>query len=313
MKDYPNIYLTKFLFNLEALEDMLLPEYKGSTVRGAFGWEFKNTVGPLEPVFDFVFDSKAEGDLPKELEGVKKVPHPLIIEPPIFHKRNISKGEVFTITLTVIGESDNFTPFFVQTIKNMGRKGLTSKGKHLKLVNVFNIAADDSLHLIYEDYKSVLKTAYKRITLKQILSKINYSSNIIKLDFQTPFNIQKDGKELIGEMEIKSLTPEIIIENLERRFRHLAWLYCNSKFEKQIFDVSEIKISKTNLSEFKLIRKKNNNINKDKTSEIFYGLIGNIVLEGNLSNILPLIYVGEQIHFGKKTSFGFGKYNILNL
>ena len=314
MKQIPNIYLTKFIFNLVALQDMQLPKFKGSKIEGAFGWEFKDAVGPLEPIYEFVFNSPAPDDLPKELIGVTNVPHPLIIHPPLFSKQKLNKGEIFNIGLTVIGNSANFTPFFVETIRKMGEHGLTNRKYKFRLINVYNITADNSKILLYEDHNGILKVNFSRITSEQIIRKINYNLKKIKLQFKTPFVIQTNNKEITKKEEAYKITPGLIIENFERRIRHLAWLYCNSKLEKEIYDTSQIRVSDRDLDEFYLTRKKKNNDNvktDGKNVDYFYGLTGNITLEGELMPVLPLIYIGEKINFGKKTSFGFGEFRIM--
>jgi CRISPR/Cas system endoribonuclease Cas6 (RAMP superfamily) len=40
------------------------------------------------------------------------------------------------------------------------------------------------------------------------------------------------------------------------------------------------------------------------------GFIGDIVFKGNLEKFMDFLWLGEWIHLGKATSFGFGKYKI---
>jgi hypothetical protein len=186
-------------------------------------------------------------------------------------------------------------------------------------MNIYNLNANNSQRLAYEDHKGILKTDFAQITSEQIINNRNLNHKKLVLRFKTPFLMQKlvepgkKSKEIKWLRDIDLITPQLLADYLERRNRHLAWLYCDSKFDKQKFDESDIKITKTKLYEFKSIRKKSEDNNNKEKYENYYGLVGDIVLEGNLSSILPLIYVGEQIHLGKKTSFGFGKYSIITM
>jgi len=40
------------------------------------------------------------------------------------------------------------------------------------------------------------------------------------------------------------------------------------------------------------------------------GFIGNVVYKGDFERFMPFIALGEQIHIGKSTTFGLGKYQI---
>lgn len=44
----------------------------------------------------------------------------------------------------------------------------------------------------------------------------------------------------------------------------------------------------------------------------FGGLVGEITYQGDFKRYLPLLRLGEHIHVGKATTFGLGKYRIIN-
>jgi CRISPR/Cas system endoribonuclease Cas6 (RAMP superfamily) len=50
---------------------------------------------------------------------------------------------------------------------------------------------------------------------------------------------------------------------------------------------------------------------KRKEEMIFGGLIGNIEYKGDLQLFMPFLNIGEHIHIGEKTTFGLGKYEII--
>lgn len=43
------------------------------------------------------------------------------------------------------------------------------------------------------------------------------------------------------------------------------------------------------------------------------GFVGEIIFEGEIEPFMPLLKAGEILHVGKGTSFGLGKYRILEI
>ncbi len=303
----PNLIFYKFLFNFEFLEDALLPEFKGSTIRGAFGWKLLKAVEGLYPVYEKIFETKGDQNNPAPLSHVKEVPHPFILHPPLDKKRNFQKGELITVGITLIGYSHNFLPFFVEAFSLMGKNGITPKRKKLKLMNVVNEDAEGSKFLIYEHGSSAISNNYKPITTNNILSVINNDVKKLTLNFETPFHLRSESAEIL-EKDKNKITPRILVARLEERYKTLAQLYCRSEANvKQIFQPDDsVAISNMNVEHYQLPRYSN----RTRKKQMFLGLLGSITLEGNLSSILPLLYIGEKINIGNKSSFGWGHYKI---
>lgn len=303
----PDIILYKFLFNLEFLKDALLPEFKGSTFRGAVGWHLKKAVDTLKPVYDNVFETEGDENNPAVLKGVKKIPHPFILHPPLINKRDFKTGEIITVGITLIGYAHNFLPFFVEAFTTMGEAGITSKGHKFKLRNVLSEDFYKSKYLVYERGLSKSKKNYKAITNKDILKNIDYSTASVKLIFETPFLVQdKDGE--IKENGKNRITPKLLVTAIENRYKSLAQLFCRSTTDiKKIFIPDQsVEITNVDIHDYKM----HSFSNRSNSPQEFEGLTGSIKLKGNLKSILPILYIGEKINIGKKTSYGWGQYKI---
>ena len=48
--ELPKLQFQRFRFVLEAINELLLPEYKGSTLRGGFGHSFREIVCTMGPI-----------------------------------------------------------------------------------------------------------------------------------------------------------------------------------------------------------------------------------------------------------------------
>lgn len=83
-----------FSFNLKALENLILPYYKGSTLRGGFGYAFKRVVCAIKEkechdcilkekcIYSYIFETPPPSET-KVMKKYKTAPHPFIIEPPL--------------------------------------------------------------------------------------------------------------------------------------------------------------------------------------------------------------------------------------
>lgn len=113
----------------------------------------------------------------------------------------------------------------------------------------------------------------------------------------------------------EKLTPalefHILIRNLLRHISLLSYFHCEKELDldyKGLIEKSqEIKIKKSDLRWYDWERYSN----RQETRMMMGGFIGSITLEGNFEPFLPFLLLGEYLHVGKGTSFGLGKYEIL--
>jgi hypothetical protein len=131
-----------FSFSLEAKDTILLPSYKGSTLRGGFGNAFRRVVCALKKndcldcllkekcVYSYVFETPPPRDT-KIMRKYKSAPHPFIIEPPPEKRHAYTQGERITFGLTLIGKAIDYLPYFIYTFDELGKVGLgKGRGKY---------------------------------------------------------------------------------------------------------------------------------------------------------------------------------------
>lgn len=117
------------------------PVCRGATFRGTFGFTLKNLVCanpskecetcPLQGncVYYRIFETPFE--LGEAMAGfsAEKAPQPFLIEPMLAHKRDIKRGEEFTINLIIIGDAIQYFPYFIFAFDEMGKKYGVGKWK----------------------------------------------------------------------------------------------------------------------------------------------------------------------------------------
>ncbi|MFQ5652962.1 MAG: CRISPR system precrRNA processing endoribonuclease RAMP protein Cas6 [bacterium] len=130
----------KLEFTLEATRPLQLPQFKGSTFRGAFGTLFKNLVCVKEDrecsrcilrhecSYDYVFETPNPGQF--AWFSSPRLPHPYILEPPMLERERFEPGEALTLHLVLIGRAITMLPYFVFVFDEMGRSGGIGKYRH---------------------------------------------------------------------------------------------------------------------------------------------------------------------------------------
>jgi hypothetical protein len=132
----------EFKFILRAEDYVHLPDYKGSTFRGAFGHAFKKVVCVNREricnscllkekcVYSYVFETPPPSDTLR-MRKYPFAPHPFVITPPLEEKRTYRGGETLSFDLTLIGKSIDYIPYFIYTFDELGRMGIgKGKGKY---------------------------------------------------------------------------------------------------------------------------------------------------------------------------------------
>ena len=124
------------------------------------------------------------------------------------------------------------------------------------------------------------------------------------LQFLTPTRLKFNGKLS------PSLEFHILIRNLLRRISLLSYFHCETEldvnFKTLIEKSQEVRAEKENLVWFDWQRYSQ----RQEVSMTLGGFIGSITFKGDFEDFLLFLLLGEQIHVGKGTSFGLGKYQL---
>jgi hypothetical protein len=306
----------KFRFHLHSREKIYLPHYKGSALRGGFGNIFKRTVCinyerecnkcvlQEKCVYSYIFETP----LPQKLKEKSKFkmqrpPHPYVFEPPFASQSEYAPGEEFIFNLILIGHGIEYLPYFIFIFEELGKRGIgKGRGKY-ELVRVDN----EENEKIYEAGK--LSDNFKIKSFKDIINECDLTANInyqqVKIKFVTPIRIVLGG-ELTTELDFN-----LFVTNLLRRVSWLSIVHCDGELEfdykRFIANTDGIKTKAINVEWYDWERYSS----KQDTRMKLGGFLGNLTFEGDLKEFFPFIKLGEYIHIGKQTSFGLGKYEVV--
>jgi CRISPR-associated endoribonuclease Cas6 len=315
------------VYRLELLpeERILLPPYKGSTFRGAFGTVFKRIVCALKQrdceecllsgkcVYAYVFESRPEKRV--HIFGrVNTIPRPFVIEPPEDEKTEFYSGERIEFALLLVGRAADYLPYFIYTFEEMGNRGIGRGRGRYRLLEV----KDPQDREVYTSETRRI-TSVKPLQIKlghairHCIEGINSvsSSQSITLRFKTPTRI-KFNRRLVIDLQF-----HILMRQLLRRLFLLWHFHCRGSSpteelkdsHKRIIQYSQnVRLLRSSLRWYDWERYSH----KQKTRIRLGGFVGEVTYEGPIAPFLPLLRAGEVLHIGKNTTFGLGKYEILD-
>lgn len=291
-----------------------MPEYKGSMFRGAFGWAFRRAVCVtqkpdctgciLQKVCSYykVFETEVpEGMTVPFLAGVKKMPHPYILTPPLDNGRNYPEGAELTLGLSLFGDTAKMLPFFIYSFQQMGQAGIGYARKKFRLMQVMLIGEDDNKTELFNDIYRSLADEVAPVLVGAPTEEP--APPKVTLRFLTPWRAQENARILTRAEEV---TPELLINAASRRFLVMESLYGQMPPPEEPPDCSGITISENKLRFADWERYSN----RQQTKMSMGGFMGEITLEGNLAPVWKWLKAGEYIHIGKNAAFGLGKYEI---
>jgi len=310
----------KYIFNLITLRKGFISDFASSMIRGSLFNSLraivcltkneicKDCIVWQQCAYSYFFENP-----PEKQEAILKlgegVPHPYIIEMPFPFTNFLEEGNAFAFKIILIGKSISFLPHLICAAIRMCEKGI-GKDKIKFILDSVEVEKKDSSKLIIFD-KKILKEhpIFFRAESFFIEDKEKISANRISLHFTTPVRIKHEGK-LCSELSFG-----LFIKNVLRRITILSMLYSDEAIEEESIDINAADL----LEKSKLIRTISSSMSwvdltryssKQKMEMQLGGLMGKITFEGQINQFMPYIKLCEQLHIGKNTSFGLGKYQI---
>ena len=323
LRELQKISFASFVFHLRATTELYLPPYKGSTLRGAFGTVFKETVCvvdhrdcdrcilKLKCAYPYIFDTPIP-ESSTRMRKYERAPHPFVIEPPLETRTFYKPGQPLSFGLTLVGKAIDYLPYFIYTFERLGSLRGIGKGRQFGkgkfgIERVCWLDANDTEHQIYDGQKKILANSFKPLTTRDLCSASIPTSNghALTVNYITPTRIT-------FEHQLHTY-PEfhVIVRNLLRRVSNLAYFHCGQElsldFKGLIQSATEIE---TRDGEIQWCDWERYSAKQDTTMKLG-GFIGPVQYQGEIGGFVCLLTVGEKLHVGKATGFGLGKYEVL--
>lgn len=305
--------LARFRFEFEITSPVRLPEYAGSTLRGAFGIALrqlacvtraKSCEGCLL-LHTCPFPSIFEPPKPHavSLKDIVTVPVPYVIEPPNWGMRTYEPGEILSFGFILIGKAQQHLPLCILAWQRALARGVGPGSGTANLIRVNWIDAQDAATQIHRP-GDMLASHPQHITLPA-----KPPPNSVILQFDTPVRLQNNGHALLPA----KLSARPLLTALARRasllaeLNHIGALYSTTEFQAIADLASQIR------SSHDLVwRDWTRRSSRQQRTMQLGGCIGSWELQGDLTPFWDLLRLGSWLHVGKEASFGLGKYRLVS-
>ena len=298
-------------------------------------------------IYSYIFETPPPDDT-EILRLYPKVPHPFVIEPPLTEKQVFAPGESFSFHLILIGNAIDYLPYFIYTFTELGKQGIGSDRGRYDLTRVEGIGLGGASVEIYTNKTQTLTNHYPIIQAHQLdrwrpaaetsppegqhfavnaganddpgaenrAATSSHKSekdpapagnhrNTITLSLKTPLRIRFDG-QITDNLEF-----HVLLRNLLRRIASLSYFHCGKRLDVDFRGLIEKSLAvRQSASDVQWYDWKRYSTRQEDWMSLG-GVIGNVSYEGDMSDFVALLRLGEYVHVGKGTSFGLGKYEMV--
>ena len=301
-------------FVLQALSECRLPDYLGSTLRGALAMNFRRMVCTFDmrpcdgcPVqrtcpYPALFETPmATGT--QAVKRMRDIPHPILIVPPLRHAKRYRPGGTLAFEVVLLGQATQRLPYLIFAVKEMAGQGLGVKRGPFHLVGVTD---GDGQPLYDVELGQLLRDPMPQ-NLGEILQ--GDAPESVRVELETPLRMKAEGSLMALEIDAADF-----LRQAGRRLWSLIHFHGHDPrreldFRSLLQNEALPELLDRNLRWWDLSRYSNRQKSSLKTG----GLVGQFTLRGNLAPWWGILQAVEQVHLGKGTIIGLGRIRLRSM
>lgn len=294
-----NFPFIEFIINCQLLSDVQLPSYKGSTFHGGFGWALAS-IGPelSQTVFKPV----------NECGHNLCIPYALI--PPLDEKQHYAVGDRFSFTLKLFGRCTTQANDILCACFAWQQLGIGSARAQFQIMSIDSRLAEGRIRIF--QYKAMALMMPVNQTLGQRLmaqtsQQAHLSSDHCQfvIEAVTPLRLQKNNRILTKAPRLQDM-----LWIIAHRLAGLISGYGDIE-DADVHQLLPSIDTDNDVSCFSRFTSIERYSKSQQQSHKLGGLLGSWHYSSQSSDIACWLKLGELIHIGKNTSFGFGQYQAL--
>lgn len=291
----------------QALGPVKLPDYPGTSFRGAFGAAFRGRVcltgldecGPCSLKTRCAYHEIWEQ--PTAPDGAPKrfsqPPKPYVIE---HHEddegRTVMPGEFTSVRVKIFGSAIARLPFLLLALHDLGWQGIGRGRGRMVLRECAAMAPDGTAHIVFDNDTGLTGCP---VPCWQLATRTSTDRGRVTLQFRTPTTLKSKGRLL------ERFDPETFTARLLDRFELMSLFYegrvTDSDYRRFRALARDTRIVDDGLdsSRFQRVSRRSGRIPVQ-------GVVGEVVVDHVDPDLIGLWRLAEHLHVGKQATFGFG-------
>jgi hypothetical protein len=312
-----NLRLARYRVELEAgPEGLLLPRYKGSTLRGGFGRVFRRICCAQRQdechgcvlrescPFAYVFETAPPAGA-RALRNLENIPRPFVIEPPLETRQEYRPGEKLSFHLVLVGKGIQFLPYFIVSLDELGRVGI-GKGRRPYLLRTVNfVGLDGTEKTIFCASDRTVRDPGSFRGAEIIGETVPVGDHQqLRIRLLTMTRLKHDNRF------VTALPFHVLVRGLLRRISSLMYFHQGEELDVDFAGLIARATQVETLSEDTRWVDWDRYSGRRDARITLGGLVGTVTYAGDLNEFWPLLKIGEYVHVGKGAVFGMGKYRL---
>ncbi len=322
----------RFRFVIAPREPLLVPALnKANMLRGGFGHAFRRLccvpqckdarscrVGmscPYKAIF--------EPSPPPGAEALSKnqdIPRPFVFRAPVTQQTRFEPGQPFEFELIVIGSALEFLPYFVLSFRELASEGLgLNRAKcNLDKVEQMHLGGQDTRtpnadsKIIYALHDQLFRAAEVRDAAEWVTWRLRDSLSLhsygkvqrLSIHFLTPTLLKAEGG-IVRKPDFHH-----VFKRVRDRINALSTFFGEGPIEADFRGLGERAEKVRTVSTHTDWVERFRTSSKTRQRHELSGFIGEALYEGNLTEFLPWLTLGELVHVGKHTAWGNGWFRL---
>jgi hypothetical protein len=310
---YPGTPLpvARYRFSFRMVDELRLPEYAGSLLRGQFGASLRRIACmtglprcapcPLYRTCPYPAIFETPPPPAHALQRFSQVPNPYVIEPPpLLTLRRVPAGETFSFHIVLVGRALAQLPLIAYAFQRAFEHGF---GKQRAKGGIEDIVCErlDASQSVWDAERSRIDPHEQMLTVPQLPA-----VRAITLKIATPLRLQNQGHPLSQDR----LQPRALFTALLRRASLLFELHAG--MPPVGVEAPRLAAAAARLTDERRLRWRDwtRFSSRQQREMTLGGVIGEWTLTGDLGELVPWFWLGQWLHVGKNTTMGMGMYSL---